>query len=31
MRGADVLVQMLINYGVHVLFGVPGDAMRALP
>lgn len=25
MRGADVLVQMLINYGVDVLFGVPGD------
>lgn len=25
MRGADVLVQMLINYGVEVVFGVPGD------
>ncbi|SCK22940.1 acetolactate synthase-1/2/3 large subunit [Variovorax sp. HW608] len=25
MLGADVLVQMLINYGVDVLFGVPGD------
>jgi acetolactate synthase-1/2/3 large subunit len=25
MRGADVLVQMLINYDVEVLFGVPGD------
>lgn len=25
MLGADVLVQMLVNYGVDVLFGVPGD------
>jgi acetolactate synthase-1/2/3 large subunit len=25
MRGADVLVDMLINYGVEALFGVPGD------
>ncbi|MEJ8814661.1 thiamine pyrophosphate-binding protein [Variovorax ureilyticus] len=25
MLGADVLVQMLINYDVDVLFGVPGD------
>jgi acetolactate synthase I/II/III large subunit len=25
MRGADVLVQMLVNYGVDVIFGVPGD------
>ncbi|MDP6884535.1 MAG: thiamine pyrophosphate-binding protein, partial [Rhodospirillales bacterium] len=25
MRGADVLVEMLIGYGVDVVFGVPGD------
>ncbi|CAN7675602.1 thiamine pyrophosphate-binding protein [Pararhizobium sp. LjRoot238] len=25
MRGADVLVEMLIGYGVEVIFGVPGD------
>jgi acetolactate synthase-1/2/3 large subunit len=25
MRGADVLVEMLIGYGVEVVFGVPGD------
>jgi acetolactate synthase-1/2/3 large subunit len=25
MRGADLLVQMLVNYGVKVVFGVPGD------
>jgi len=25
MLGADLLVQMLINYGVEVVFGVPGD------
>lgn len=25
MRGADVLVQMLVNYGVENVFGVPGD------
>jgi acetolactate synthase I/II/III large subunit len=25
MRGSEVLVQMLINYGVEVIFGVPGD------
>ncbi len=25
MRGADILVQMLIGYGVETIFGVPGD------
>ncbi len=25
MRGADILVDMLIGYGVEVIFGVPGD------
>lgn len=25
MRGADILVEMLIGYGVEVIFGVPGD------
>ena len=25
MRGADILVEMLIGYGVEVVFGVPGD------
>ncbi|RUU25280.1 MULTISPECIES: thiamine pyrophosphate-binding protein [unclassified Mesorhizobium] len=25
MRGADILVEMLIGYGVDVIFGVPGD------
>lgn len=25
MRGADILVEMLIAYGVDVVFGVPGD------
>lgn len=25
MLGSDVLVQMLIKYGVHTVFGVPGD------
>ncbi len=25
MRGADILVDMLIGYGVDVIFGVPGD------
>ena len=25
MRGADVLVEMLVGYGVDVVFGVPGD------
>ena len=25
MRGADILVQMLIDYGVDTIFGVPGD------
>ncbi|KPH06090.1 thiamine pyrophosphate-binding protein [Rhizobium acidisoli] len=25
MRGADILVKMLIGYGVEVVFGVPGD------
>ncbi|MGH8787635.1 MAG: thiamine pyrophosphate-binding protein [Cupriavidus necator] len=25
MRGADVLVEMLVNYGVDTIFGVPGD------
>ncbi|XWN33989.1 MAG: thiamine pyrophosphate-binding protein [Devosia sp.] len=25
MRGADILVEMLIGYGVDTLFGVPGD------
>ncbi|MGO4910334.1 hypothetical protein ACEN2J_18650 [Pseudorhodobacter sp. W20_MBD10_FR17] len=25
MRGADTLVEMLIGYGVDVVFGVPGD------
>ena len=25
MRGADILVEMLINYGVDTVFGVPGD------
>jgi acetolactate synthase-1/2/3 large subunit len=25
MRGADILVEMLIGYGVDVVFGVPGD------
>ena len=25
MRGADILVEMLIGYGVDTIFGVPGD------
>ncbi|SDI54540.1 thiamine pyrophosphate-binding protein [Alloyangia pacifica] len=25
MRGADILVEMLVGYGVEVVFGVPGD------
>lgn len=25
MRGADILVEMLIGYGVETIFGVPGD------
>lgn len=25
MRGADILVEMLIGYGVEVILGVPGD------
>ncbi|ANG97396.1 hypothetical protein A8A54_13485 [Brucella pseudogrignonensis] len=28
MRGADILVQMLIGYGVETIFGVPGDLER---
>ena len=25
MKGADILVQMLVGYGVDTVFGVPGD------
>ncbi|MFD2816867.1 thiamine pyrophosphate-binding protein [Paracoccus aerius] len=25
MKGADILVEMLIGYGVETIFGVPGD------
>ena len=30
MRGADILVQMLIDYGVDTVFGVPGDTNVSL-
>ena len=30
MRGAEILVQMLLEYGVEVIFGVPGDTSLAL-
>jgi acetolactate synthase I/II/III large subunit len=30
MRGADVLVQMLLEYKVEVIFGVPGDTSLPL-
>src|SRR5208283_1376511 len=30
MRGAEVLVQMLLEYKVEVVFGVPGDTSLAL-
>ncbi len=29
MRGADVLVEMLIQHGVQIIFGVPGDTSMA--
>ncbi len=29
MRGADVLVEMLIQHGVEIVFGVPGDTSMA--
>ena len=30
MRGAEALVQMLLEYKVEVVFGVPGDTSLAL-